>query len=76
MTREVIDLSVETSVRAVYDAQLGRLVGWTTPTPPTRFRDPGVRDAVAALVQRVRTTGMAVCRGGKPRARPLAQARS
>ena len=30
MTRDVIDLDVETSVRAVYDAQFGRLVGWTT----------------------------------------------
>jgi RNA polymerase sigma-70 factor (ECF subfamily) len=30
MTRDVIDLDVETSVRAIYDAQFGRLVGWTT----------------------------------------------
>ena len=30
MTRDVIDLEVETSVRAVYDAQFGRLAGWTT----------------------------------------------
>ena len=30
MTRDVIDLDVETSVRAVYDAQFGRLAGWTT----------------------------------------------
>ena len=38
MTRDVIDLDVETSVRAVYDAQLGRLVGWTTPNSPTTSR--------------------------------------
>ena len=30
MTRDVDDLDVEASVRAVYDAQFGRLVGWTT----------------------------------------------
>ena len=30
MTRDVIDLDVEASVHAIYDAQFGRLVGWTT----------------------------------------------
>jgi RNA polymerase sigma factor (sigma-70 family) len=30
MTREVVDLDVEKSVRAIYDAQFGRLAGWTT----------------------------------------------
>ena len=30
MTRDVDDLDVEASVRAIYDAQFGRLVGWTT----------------------------------------------
>jgi len=30
MTRDVIDLDVEASVHAIYDAQFGRLVGWAT----------------------------------------------
>jgi RNA polymerase sigma factor, sigma-70 family len=30
MTRDVDDLDVEASVRAIYGAQFGRLVGWTT----------------------------------------------
>lgn len=30
MTRDVIDLDVETTMRAIYDAQFGRLAGWTT----------------------------------------------
>ena len=30
MTGDVVELDVETAVRAVYDAQFGRLAGWTT----------------------------------------------
>jgi RNA polymerase sigma factor (sigma-70 family) len=30
MRREVVDLDVENSVRVIYDAQFGRLAGWTT----------------------------------------------
>lgn len=81
MTRDVIGPDVEASVRAAYDAEFGRLAGWTT----RLVADPDLAHdfAAEAFVKLFRNWStvreprawlyVAVC---EPRARPLAQARS